>query len=482
MPRISKSWWTAIFVVLCATAVFAGDEDRFELNYAKTFTYRGGRVTVDHGFGSVSVSAGSGNEVTIRATIRASDPEFGKQIRIITSESNGITVKTEYPNRYSRRGNFSYSVDYRVTVPQNAPVTIRNRFGGIEASGLHAPSEFINSQGSVSLRNMQGAQRVENAFGSIEVANAGPLTLKNANGSITAREIAGDVDATNRFGSVEIMNAEDVTIRNANGSVTVRDIKGSLEVIDSFASVTAIDVRGVADVTNSNGRVEVRNVGSNAALATTFGSVVVSDVKGNLAVAAQNSRVEARTIGGNATIGTTFGNVDARDITGSLRVTNQNGGITAENCGDFSAGTRFGSVNATRIRGAADVENANGSVQLADVAREAKIRTSFGSAFVRGVGGMVDIQNQNGAIGVSQMRGGGCKPVTLKTSFSSIKVAVPQSANYAISARTSFGRINSALPITTTSLSGETVVGTIGSGGCHMELINSNGSITIERD
>src|SRR5438270_10056611 len=128
MFRISRSWWAAILAVLCATAVFA--EDRFELTYAKTLTYRSGRITVDHGFGDVKVVVGPDNTFNVRAVIRASDPEFGKQIRITTTEGgDGISVRTDYPEHSTHHGSFSYSVDMRVTVPANAPLTIRNRFG-----------------------------------------------------------------------------------------------------------------------------------------------------------------------------------------------------------------------------------------------------------------------------------------------------------------------------------------------------------------
>jgi hypothetical protein len=51
-----------------------------------------------------------------------------------------------------------------------------------------------------------------------------------------------------------------------------------------------------------------------------------------------------------------------------------------------------------------------------------------------------------------------------------------------VSARTSFGRIHTDFPITTTSVSSESVTGTIGKGGCKLDLANANGSITIEKD
>ena len=46
MSRISKWWWTAFLLAVSATALYA-DENRFDLKYAKTFTYRGGRISVE---------------------------------------------------------------------------------------------------------------------------------------------------------------------------------------------------------------------------------------------------------------------------------------------------------------------------------------------------------------------------------------------------------------------------------------------------
>ena len=74
----------------------------------------------------------------------------------------------------------------------------------------------------------------------------------------------------------------------------------------------------------------------------------------------------------------------------------------------------------------------------------------------------------------------GCRDISLKTSFSSIRVGIPE-GNYTLSSHTSFGRITSDMPVTATgSIGGDSLNGTIGSGGgCRLQLTNSNGSIEI---
>src|SRR5207245_11326183 len=95
------------------------------------------------------------------------------------------------------------------------------------------------------------------------------------------------------------------------------------------------------------------------------------------------------------------------------------------------------------------------------------------------IGGRITVHNQNGAISVTAMRPpSGCRDISLKTSFSSIRVRVPDGLGYNLTARTSFGRISSELPITSTgSIGGDSLSGTIVSGGCQLQLTDSNGRI-----
>lgn len=356
MSRIS-SWACAAFLVGC-TALYA-DQGRFQLEYAKDFPFRGGRVTVEHSFGRVAIEAGSGSVVQVRATIRASDPEYGKQIRVVAEESGGgLSIRTEYPSHFIRLNHASYSVDYRITVPNGAPVDVRNKYGAIEARGVTAGSTFVNGYGAIRLDDLKGNQRIENSFGPIELRN----------------------------------------------------------------------LDGVANIANKYGPIRAHDVTGELAVNTGFGSVEITDVHGNVDVATQNARVELVQIGGNATVSTSFGAVELRDVTG-----------------------------------------------------DTKVRTSFGAVIGSGLGGAIDIKNQNGGIRVSGL-GTKCRPVSLVTTFSSIRIALPANASYTIEARTSNARISSALPITTKTLREDTLIGTIGGGGCRMELVNSNGAITIEKE
>jgi DUF4097 and DUF4098 domain-containing protein YvlB len=411
----SASWLIALFVLATATAAVA-DEDRYEMNFSRTQDWDGRSLIVDHHFGSVTVQAEGSNRVEIRATIRASDPAFGKQIRVhVVEEPTTIKVRTEYPlSGKMRTATSSFSVDYVIKVPRRAAVQIENRFGAINVSGIAGAVKLTNSQGSIWVRESRGPLTATNAFGSITVHDATSATnvLRNQNGSIDVRDINGNLDVSNRFGSVSVASVDgNVILRNTNGSMNVKDILRDLTVENAFADMTVSDIGGVLRVINTNGRVDVRDIIRDATITNSFGSVSATTVGGALAVNGQNVSVNAKEVGGNVTV-----------------------------------------------------------------------RTSFSPVFLKEIGGAVDIRNNNGSIAVSELNGRVCQPLIVRTSLSAVKVVLPANASYRVNARNSNGQIRSSVPVRSTSSSNEALIGIIGNGKCTMELVNSNGSITIDED
>ena len=133
---------------------------------------------------------------------------------------------------------------------------------------------------------------------------------------------------------------------------------------------------------------------------------------------------------------------------------------------DAYAKTSFGSITAERINGNLTAEDSNGSVTARNVKGDATVTTSFSGVTLESIGGRITVDNQNGAISVTATRpANGCRDISLKTSFSSIRVGIPDGVGYNLSAHTSFGRITSDLPVTATgSIGGDSLNGTIGVG------------------
>jgi DUF4097 and DUF4098 domain-containing protein YvlB len=172
--------------------------------------------------------------------------------------------------------------------------------------------------------------------------------------------------------------------------------------------------------------------------------------------------------------------VDVSDVHKGIRIVGGNSPITVADVGEeASLKTSFGLVTADRVGGVLTVEDSNGAVKASGIRSGANVKTSFGAVLLDGVAGAVDVQNQNGGVEVS-LQGQACRPVGIRTSFSAVRVRVPDNASYAVAAKTSFGKVHSDFPMTVSGdLSTDSLNGNIGGGGCPMRLNDNNGSIEI---
>jgi len=165
-------------------------------------------------------------------------------------------------------------------------------------------------------------------------------------------------------------------------------------------------------------------------------------------------------------------------------VTSGNANVTlADVAGESYVHTSFGSVKIINAQGPVTVENQNGAVHVTGAKNSVNAKTSFGAIEINGAGGAVDVSDNSGSIAVGGL-GSKCQPVTARTSFGSLRVALPVNVGYDVSANTSFGRIKSEFEVTVGAghVMGEgRLEGRIGSGGCRLQLTNANGNIDINK-
>jgi len=507
-------------------------QEQVTRDFQKTLSLGAGQsFRIENKFGEIHIHGESNRELKISATIRAQADSreqaqtFADKVQIdVQQTAQGVEVRTHYPeeNRnWFGRKNASYSVDYEIAMPSDAPLFVKNSFGSVNANGVRGKSEFDNSHGSLNVRDT-GAVRLSNSFGSVELSGAageasvtdnngsvqvsqvkGTLELRNRFGSITVREIGGaasitggngavnltdaaSASITTSFGSVEARNIRgDLMVHDNNGNVEVASIGGGADITDSFGNVTFSDVKGRVNCTTSNGRVLGSSLsGSAVTIRDSFGNLELSNIAGALNAETSNGKITLHSARSTVELKSSFGAIEASDISKGIRAITSNGSITLTDIGgDTFAKTSFGSVSADRISGNLIVENTNGSVTARNVKGEAEVTTSFAGVTLDSVGGKITVDNQNGGISVTAARpASGCRDITLKTSFSSIRVRVPDGLGYNVTARTSFGRISTDLPITATGGIGpESLNGTIGSGGCQLRLSNANGGIEINK-
>lgn len=237
-----------------------------------------------------------------------------------------------------------------------------------------------------------------------------------------------------------------------------------LEVRDSFGAVSVTGVRASSEINASYGKIEFRDGRGAQRFENSFGGLELENNVGDV------------TIQGN------YGAVDVTGVTGALEVRN-----------------RFGKVTVARVSNGVTVTNGNGPVQVTDSGGPGTIRNSFGAVTIRGfhggplnvqssfgavmlegISGPLQVENQNGVVDATSAARAACQPIVIRTSFSTLRVRLPNDASYQVSARTSFGRVHTDFPLTLSgSISNNDINGTIGSGRCPLTLTDTNGSIEI---
>jgi DUF4097 and DUF4098 domain-containing protein YvlB len=428
--RSNYSLVTTLASVACIvlqSAAFAEAREEVTRSFERVVTVSGSpTLLVDHRLGDLRVRAHARNELRVQASIHVSADSrsdasmVAERIQIDVQESPGtISVTTRYPDLGQRNGSRRGRRDVSFSVDYELLVPDR------------LPVNVRNRFGDVDVSGMKGGGSIVNASGRVVTADGG-----------------GHFAIENRFGAIEAARLSgDVTIRGANGPVTATTITGAVNISNRFGDVNANTIRGDAVIVNTNGSVGATGISGRADLSTRFGRIDAHDVKGGLRVSAANGAVKVADVDGPVYLKTSFGPIDAE-----------------------------------RVRGELTVENANGSVSAISVGGAARVSTSFGRVVLREVDGRVDVTNRSGSVEAwPTVRPGTCHDVLMTTSFSPMVVHLPDTG-YAVAARTTFGSIQTDMPITASgSIGGNAVSGTIGRGGCALQLTNASGNIRIAR-
>ena len=138
----------------------------------------GAALDLSHLAGDIRVTGGTGSEIKVDATkrVRHRDPEQGKRLlealRVDVNNFNGrVEVRTIYPRRGSFGNNVSASVDYVISVPAGATVSLKS------------------ISGDISVTNVKGEVRAETV--------SGDVTINGTPNVAIAKTISGDVTAQN---------------------------------------------------------------------------------------------------------------------------------------------------------------------------------------------------------------------------------------------------------------------------------------------
>ncbi len=224
-----------VSVVILATAICASAEVRKEFRFTV-----GPRsvISVTNQDGPISVKPGAGNQVIVTAVLHSDQVEVDH-----TQSGSRVDILTHL---LSQTDADAGRVDYEVSVPADASVTLRSSTGLLHAEGLHGDVTLEGSQANVEVRD------ISNAHVHVRTLN-GSVALNNIrNGHVEVTSVGGDVTLNSVNGPLVQVNSTSGKIQyegefGSSGEYMLTSHSGDIEACaptDASFDVTARSVRG----------------------------------------------------------------------------------------------------------------------------------------------------------------------------------------------------------------------------------------------
>jgi len=223
--------------------------------------------------GDIVITGTTGRDVTIEAVKRVQRPN-PRAARVllamidiqVTEQANRLEVRTIVP----RPRNFPGSVDFTVSVPEDANVIVKTMTGSIRASNVIGELRADTVAGSISASGVRKLAALKCVTGDVEITDAGaddPVTASTVSGNIMVRGLrARAVQLTSVSGNIHI---EDAQIER----MMVKTVQGNLDYTGDLAR------SGRYEFNSHSGDIRLvlsSNIGFEV-LANTFSGIVRSD-------------------------------------------------------------------------------------------------------------------------------------------------------------------------------------------------------------
>jgi DUF4097 and DUF4098 domain-containing protein YvlB len=149
---------------------------------------RDGRVSIENIGGTITVTGGSGDQVSIEAVKRTRGDRGQLQNVTIDIEERGggrLDIRTLHAGRNTRAW-----VDYTITVPASASVEARSISGDVKVTNVQGAVHGESVSGNVTMSgtpNLENAKAVSGDVSVTGVSTNGDLSMATTSGTLTAR-------------------------------------------------------------------------------------------------------------------------------------------------------------------------------------------------------------------------------------------------------------------------------------------------------
>jgi hypothetical protein len=258
--------------------ILGGNTYTFELSVPPKPVPANARIAVRTTRGDVTIRAEDTAELQVTATKRISAWSESEADRlaapvtvVVEQTAEGFDVHPQGGESESGR----VGVDIEVRVPKKAAVSVRNRRGDIQVSGVEGSVSINNQRGNIEIRDCadvnvdmnRGDAKVSDTKGNVKISGrGGEVEVLNASGTLTLNgEFFGSIRAERIAKGVRFVSQRtDLTVSQLSGRLETG--AGNLELVDAPGNVTLRTHAKDISMENAGGKVEIENRGGNVEL------------------------------------------------------------------------------------------------------------------------------------------------------------------------------------------------------------------------
>jgi hypothetical protein len=228
-------------------------------------------VSVSTGSGNITVRAGGGNSVEIRARIHAHGSMFGMgaEEKVQRLEQNPPIMQSGSLIRIGkiedRELRENISIDYDITVPARTLLNTETGSGDQNISGLQDRVHAHSGSGNLTISSVSAELRAESGSGDLDLSNlTGRMYVSTGSGNIRTSRVAGAFTGSSGSGDIHLDEtaAGDVKLETGSGNVKAFGVNGTLDVSTGSGDIeVAGQQRGDWRLGAGSGNVRIRLAG-----------------------------------------------------------------------------------------------------------------------------------------------------------------------------------------------------------------------------
>jgi len=261
--------------------------------------------------------------VTLEKKVWARNEEEAKKIadrlKLLTTESPEKWLVSSNRETFRKK---SFETSFRLTVPRETAVKIKNSFGLVRVSKVKE-AQVENKHDKVDIFEISGPVKVINAFDDVSLMDiSGSCQVDTRHAALLLSRISGPVRVNCAHEEVELFDLRNsISLESRHSKINGVKIVGPAEISGSFEPLTFSEITGFLTIKGHHSPITVDNLKGELRVENIYEPVKLFDLEGNVTVEGKSLAIKANRIRAEKIyLSSSYEDVRLEDFSGELHL------------------------------------------------------------------------------------------------------------------------------------------------------------------